>query len=184
MIISIPTIMRGVVTRIRNNEGNYNIGTYSNDAPYFNFGSHQYIANILDQKDKSPSHYNKLYPFVGLVLDIEENRKPRLNTYAELNLTIVLATGFNKKAELTNEQREQVSFKDVLYPLYEDLLVQMYNTNQFTIPEGSSGLDIPHKKYDLYYLGHQPENQNQWNRFVDAIELKITNLNLNNIGDC
>lgn len=184
MIVSIPTIMRNIVTRIRNNTGNYNIGTYTNDAPYFDFGSHQYIANILDQKEKSSSYYNKLYPFVGLILDIQEKRKPRLNTYAQLNLSIVLATGFDKKSGLTNEQREQSSFKDVLYPLYEDLLVQMYNSNQFIIGDGSSGLDIPHTKTDLYYLGSQPSNQNEWNRFVDAIELKITNLNLSNLENC
>ena len=184
MVVSIPTLIADIVTRIRINMGNYNVGTYSNDAPYFEFGSHQYIANVLDQKDNSPATYDKLYPFVGLVLDIPENRKPRLNVYAELNLSIVLATGFNKKAELTNSQREQSSFKDILYPLYEDLLVQMYNTNQFIIGEGSSGLDIPHTKTDLYFLGTQPSNQNEWNRFVDAIEIKITNLSLSNLENC
>lgn len=171
--------MRDIVTRIRNNTGSYNIGEYSNDAPYFNFGSHEYISNILNEKDKSEDHYDKLYPFIGLILDIRENRKPRLNTYAELPLNMVLAIGFDKTAGLTNEEREQSSFVDILYPLYEDLLVQMFHSNKFIISEGNSGLDIPHSKTDLYYYDSE-EGRNKWSRFVDAIELNINNLRFKN----
>jgi hypothetical protein len=182
-MISVPTVISNVITRIRANTGGTNVGTYTNEAPYFDFGNHAYIANVLDGKDKSSSHNNKLYPFIGLILDIDENRNIDLVSYADLDLNIVLATGFDKTAKLSNLERETSSFKNVLYPLYEDLLVQMWNSHYFRFAEGNSGLNIPHNKTDLYYYD-SVEGQNKWNRYVDAIELRFGNLKLNIETNC
>lgn len=177
-MISVPTIISDIVTRIRDNIENTNVGTYTNDAPYFDFGSHEYIANVLDSKDKSTSHNDKLYPFIGLILDISEDRNTDLISYADIDVNIILATGFDKKAGLSNAARETISFKNILYPLYEDLLIQIWNSNLFRFEEGNSGLNIPHNKTDLYYYDSE-EGSNKWNRWVDAIELRFSNLKLN-----
>lgn len=169
-MISVPTIISSVVQLIRDS------GEYLNDAPYFDFGHHDYISNVLDSKSKSVSHYDKIYPFIGLILDIEENRNPELNVYANLDLNIVLATGANAKE--SNSTRETSNFKNILYPLYEDFLIQMFNSNLFRFNNGSSGLNIPHTKTDLYFY-NSAEGRNKWNRYVDAIELRFSNLKLN-----
>ncbi len=169
-MISVPTKISDIVQLMRDN------GSYANDAPYFDFGHHEYISNLLSNKSKSASHYDKVFPFIALILDIPEDRNPDLVSHANIDLNIILATAANPKE--SNVTRETSNFINILYPLYEDFLNQMYDSHFFRIAEGNSGLYIPHNKTDLYFY-NSAEGSNKWNRYVDVIELRFTNLKLN-----
>lgn len=169
-MISIPTKIREIVQLVRNN------GSYSDDAPYFDFGHHTYISNLLKDKSKSSTYYNKVFPMIALVLDIQEDRNMDLISYADVSFNIVIATATD--TGMTNTEKETTIFKGILYPLYEALLTEMYNSHAFRIGEGNSGLYIPHTKTDMYFY-NSAEGHNKWNRYVDAIELQFRNLKLN-----
>lgn len=180
-MISVPTVISTIATRIRNNTGSTNVGTYATDAPFFDFGHHTYISNVLKDKSQSSSHAEKVFPFIALILDIPEDRNTDLLGYAEIDFNIVLATATNK--DLTNTEKETQIFNTILYPLYEDFLVQMFNSRYFRLELGDSGLYIPHKKTDMYFY-NSAEGHNKWNRFVDAIEIQFRNVKLNYEENC
>jgi hypothetical protein len=160
---SVPTIIKNVVDAVRDN------GSYSGDAPYYHFGHHTYISNIL--KDKAKAGQDS-FPLVALILDITQNMYPsNLSLETTMSFNIVLANATNP--EWTPEERELNNFKGVLYPLYEDLLNEMFKSHYFNI----SSNQIPHVRTDMYFYNTE-EGQNKWNRYVDAIELSFSDLEL------
>lgn len=173
-MISVPTKISDIVQLMRDN------GSYSNEAPYFDFGTHEYLSGILKDKSKSTSHYNKVFPFIALILDIPENNNG-VDYYAEISFNMIFATATNPKE--SNLTRETTIFKNILYPLLKDFLTQMWNSHFFKFDQGSNGLDISFAKTD-YYFYNSTEGSNKWNRYVDAIEIQFNNLKLNNEDTC
>jgi hypothetical protein len=141
------------------------------DALHFDFGNYIEIANKLSKKNRN----NQKYPLFALILDVKENKldEPIFMAY---DFKLIIA--YNTDDDYTSQQRRDNIFKPILQPLYRKFI------NELLLNKDSyfrfQNLYIDHSKYDRYYLGSENPNQNQFNDFVDAIELDIFNLKVNN----
>lgn len=167
-IRSVPSIVKSVVDMIRENE------SYENDAPYFDFGHHSYIATTLDLKSKSTSHQDKVWPFIGLILDIPQDMYPNDVSETDADLNIVIASPTNR--DMIPSEQESDIFIPILIPLYEYFLKWMYQSAYLNVRSEQ----IPHRRID-HYLYNAAEGQNKWNANVCAIELNFTGIEFKKI---
>lgn len=134
------------------------------------------IIKILAEFDQSGTQlkYNR-YPLIAVFQDFDEQP---VNGTMQGNLQIVIA--MQTKPEFTAAERTNVTFKPILYPLYELLLrkIKLHKSILATYT-------IDHTKYDRVFWGsisNADGTYNMFNDYLDAIELqnvKLTFLNNN-----
>lgn len=158
-------IIKDIVDDVRDDAG------LSNDAPYYLYGTFNYVANYLNELDKVPAGKAKQYPLIALIMPFTESNGKDQFIRSEVSLTI----GFivSSTDDYTNPQRYINSFS-ILYPLYELFLQKLIDSKRFNnIDEGL----IPYDKTDLLYWSST--NNNILNDKIDAIEVKNLELQLN-----
>lgn len=142
---------------------------------YYDYGHYQEVVKNLDEKDKSIVNKAK-YPLVWLVMDFEERMSSKSGAYAEVDLQLIIA--IDTSVTYTMQDRRDINFLPVLYPLYAELL------NQFSINKSfSNPYFMEHTKIDRPYWGVQSGlgngTANLFNDFIDAIQIKGLRLNVN-----
>ena len=147
---------------------------------FFDFGHYQEVTKNLTVKGKSISQKGERYPLVWLVMDFEERHGLNPDTYADVNLHLIIAMPTNNN--YTMEQRRDEVFVPKLYPIYQELLTQISKSKSFGMPKLEM---IEHTKIDRPYWGGQDSmgngTVNLFNDFIDAIEIKNLRLRIKQI---
>lgn len=145
------------------------------DAVHFDFGNFIELANKLSKKNR----HNQKYPLFALILDVKESELDE-PVYKSYDFKMIIA--YNTENDYTSQQRRDNVFKPILQPLYRKFINEiLLNRDHYFVIENKF---IDHDKYDRYYLGTENINQNQFNDFVDAIELDIRNLKITKDFKC
>lgn len=141
----------------------------------YQYGHYNELMETLFQYDQSPDDRVKKYPLVWLRTDFRERRGQQGGIYAEvfLNLCIMHHTTQTYKST----ERKAKVFEPVLYPIYYELLNQLYKHHLVFVQSDEM---ISHDKYDRYYWGNT--KQGKTNDFVDAIELDNLQLKISYIN--
>ena len=147
----------------------------------FQFGDWPQIARIMETLSKSQYTESTKYPLVALFTPFEED-KTDPNYYAKSFVNIMIAT--RSLPDYTNEQRLEVSYKGLLYPVYEAIFDEIKKDRSFDF--GYDGI-VKHKYSDnMRYGSHGVYGSDGKRPFADyfdgidisGLELKIKN-NLN-----
>lgn len=128
------------------------------------------VIETLHQQDQDPNQRKEKYPLIILIQDFTEQRSgDAQNPYPEI--TLRLAICYHTLSEYKDATRYEKTFKPVLYPIYEELINQMFLSNGFFVNDPYS---IVHTKKDRPYWGREEIYANSANKlddYIDAIEL-------------
>ena len=113
----------------------------------FLFGEWVQIARVMDILGKSRITESGKWPLVALFTPFEE-MKDNPDYYCTASVDLMIAT--RTLSDYTNEQRLEVSYKDVLYPLYEHLIKGLSMDSRLDF--GYNGL-VPHRYADNMRYG-------------------------------
>lgn len=118
-MISIVEIFREISKRTSENVG-YKIN--------YLFGDWSQIAKGMDILSKHRITEKEKYPLLALFTPIIEE-KTDYRYYCTASLSMMIAT--RTLSDYTNEQRLDISYKKLLYPVYEALLKEIKNEKRF-----------------------------------------------------
>lgn len=132
------------------------------------------MAETLTELSKSPATNGLRYPLIAVLTDVIVNRDKQ-EYYGRTSLRVLIATESNKNYRA--DEREELSFKPVLLPLYYQFLEQIRKCGHFVINYDEG---IPHEYTKRLYWGHNglfgQSTDIDFKDYVDCIE--ITNLQL------
>jgi hypothetical protein len=146
---------------------------------HFMSGNLLEISNRLTEMTNSPNPLisNGKYPLVALFKDITEDiiqgDKGLESTFdAKLGI-FTLSTQTDR-----HDQRRDKNFIPILIPILEKMIDVISRSTQFGMPDIKS---MRLKATNCYFYGSTLNNKNQFNDFVDAIEIERISLNIKNI---
>lgn len=136
------------------NEPNENINTYNNIT--YNYGTWNQIQNKYKKDEEIEK---QTFPSIALIQGFDEDiSKGKVST--ELRVLIMCTTN----AEWNVEDKYNLSFTNVLYPIYNDFMIEFETI--FTI-NGSV------RKRDIVGFGSSTNKNNKTSLRVDAIDITI-----------
>lgn len=173
--ILIQDVMRNVVAKV-NTALLARLQAYDSaiTAVHFEFGTGLEIIETLQQlTDIDP--FSK-YPLVALFLDVDETMSNEIGIYSEIpKLRMAIVTGTEQTYKAA--QRDEVTFKPILIPIYQELVYQMGLSCAFMTPyEG-----LEHDMTRNYYWGRNGlygKDGNIFNDKCDAIEITFRDLKI------
>ena len=138
----------------------------------FVWGDSAYIREYLLSLKKSSSTAAYRFPVIGLYSPFDERKN---NGVVSASVNLILAV--NTLVGYTNEQRMEVSFENVLRPLYSDFMKAL---------EGSKSFNVPYKGFDHTYVenfsfgkrGALDVDGKEIDEKIDVIEIKNLDLTL------
>jgi hypothetical protein len=151
----------------------------SKQTCYFSYGHYADVIKELKQKDESISLKGNKYPLIWLVMDFTERKGKSIAEQCELpNLQLLIATPTDINQSVID--RINNNFKPILYPIYNELMLQIANSGYFTQSVVSK---IEHDKIDRPYWGGGGNDgsngsANLFNDYIDAIQIRSMTLNL------
>lgn len=137
--------------------------------PFYDYGHIIDIMNKLTIKDGNAINKYQKYPLIALILDIEENHDKGINYIYEFAPRIIILDTTDKN--YTSQERYINVFKITLYPIYENLIKNIKDYQNFDF---KPTMLLPHKKYDRVFWGNESANGNTatiLNDYLDGIDL-------------
>lgn len=143
------------------------------DNVFYDFGNYIEITNKLSKENKR----NLKYPLFALILDVKENSDNNKIVYKSCDFKMIIA--YNTEKNYTSQERKENIFKPILHKLYKKLIdtIILNENGDFVISDNF----VNNNKTDLYFMGSQSPNQNQFNDYVDAIEIEFRGLRLRKV---
>lgn len=132
---------------------------------YYFFGHLREITTRFQELTNSTTDKDKMFPCVVLFTDIPVRQNQPPGTYGTASLNLIIAN-FTQQ-NYTAQQRLDNNFKPVLYPIKKEFFRQMERHLQFTYPN-----EISYTEIDRYYYGATVDSKNQFNDFIDCIEIQ------------
>lgn len=130
---------------------------------------------LIERSQGSESFKFRRYPLVALFLDIPNN-KGRVGTGGKVTLQMIIL--YHTTAERYVEDRMELVFKPILYPIYNELLLQIRDSGYFLVYDVDS---ISHTAIERPHWGDPGLYGNSGYLFgecLDGIELKNLELTL------
>lgn len=146
-------------------------------AVHYQHGHPKEIIETLMQLDKSSTMQFDKYPLVALFQDFPEVHTGQVGFDSEVTLHIVIVN--STKADYKADERYELNFKPILYPIYYELLKQFNFSKRFSTYGVST---ISHTKIDRLYWGKEGLYGNDGNIFndrLDCIEIRDLKLKVN-----
>lgn len=144
----------------------------------FVYGKSIQILNRLQQISNDPSKTKKKYPLFALFMPFPEQMGG--DYYATVVFPkIVFAVAANSTD--APELRYNKSFRNILYPIYEEFKNQIVRSPYIVIENPDY---IPHKKLDNPGSPPPDEKGKQFNDYVDAIEIYNIELTFQKNNSC
>lgn len=147
------------------------------DVPVnFVWGDSSYIREYLLTLKGSSYTAPYRFPLIGLYSPFDENHQ---NGVVSASVNLILAV--NTLTEYTNEQRLDVSFKEVLRPLYDAFFKALENSREFDIPYNG----FNHTYVENFSFGNRGAldvDGQEIDEKIDAIEIKNLNLTLKKVN--
>lgn len=144
---------------------------------HYEHGHPKEIIETLAQKDKSQAGRFDKYPVVALFQDFPERNGEETGIQSEAVLHMIIASA--TKPDYKARDRYEYNFRPVLYPIYVELMRQIYLHRAFMV----KGPDqIRHTKIDRLYWGREGlwgNKGNIFNDWIDCIEIRDMRLRIN-----
>lgn len=137
---------------------------------FFKHGHPLEIIAELQLLAKGPNSKDLRYPLVALFRDFPERKGTTVGVYAEARVNMIIAT--RTEPNYFTDQRKEVSFKPILYPILTEFMNQLYLSGKF-FNEGIDTLD--YTQIDHYFWGRQEiygAAANIFKDWIDCIEIK------------
>lgn len=151
------------------------VATQLGQSVRFDFGHYGDVCQNIKFKDESITMKADKYPLIWLVMDFEERRGRNPADYADLSSAMIIIA-VDTQPTYTMQERRDISYLPVLYPIYDSLLTQISKSRAFGMP---SKLNIVHTKIDRpYWNGGEPGGKNMFNDYIDAIQIKGLSLSV------
>ena len=151
---------------------------YGEELNYI-FGNDEYIKEMLDTYSRGECVTK--FPLVALFCPISETRgEIGIATSAKINL--IIAVGTSK--ELSNEEREEESFKKILRPIYDCLLECMKEDRRFDF--GYKPI-IKHEYSENYSYGRYgafTSSNEELSEPIDAIDIRNLEIKIRTLNTC
>lgn len=133
---------------------------------HFRHGHMLEVANIVQQMVKDPD-IDKRYPIIALQHDFEQDPVPFKGTELKgLKLYIITLS----RPEYIAEQRKELIFKPILYPIRDILIEQIARSGYFEQQSVEDVLEVI-TLTDRYYWGSSSVMGNTANIFLDWVAL-------------
>lgn len=148
----------------------------------YQYGHRLELIETLSQMSSSKTEKYQKYPLVYLMQDFAERLGAEPGIYADVTITIIIAHGTQMAYKMG--QRMEKVFKPVLYPIFQELLVQLAKHPQVHVQSPES---IEFTKWDRSQWGKQAIGGNagtKVNDFVDCIELQDIRLKIKYPSAC
>lgn len=147
--------------------------TVENPELNYIFGNSVYIKDMLDNYSKG--NVGK-FPLVALFTPVRENKG--LSGYeSSVKLNILIACSSTK--DYTNEEREELSFENILRPIYTRLIEVI--KDDVRIDSGYGG-QVPHEYSENYSYGRYgayTESGEEVSEPIDAINIRSLDIKIN-----
>jgi hypothetical protein len=140
----------------------------------FYFGHAKDIQRTISELTKQPTRNNNKFPMLALFIDYTEKR----GEYDGLlfSTTVNPALIIDSQKHWGPDNRLTYSFKQTLYPLYDEFIDKAIKSGLFELSENS---ELIHDKTDRYYYSaDDAKTQNTLAIVADAIEINNIQLNL------
>ena len=145
------------------------------------YGDWDYISNILTRWNGSPETAALKYPIICLYSPYPEKRQLE-GKWVRSDVTLEMLILCNTQKDYLNEERDAITFGEVLRPVYEEFIRQLMK--DASVVKNYAG--YPSHTYTENYrygrLGVLTSDNRPFRDFIDAIEL--TNLSLTFKENC
>ena len=143
------------------------------------FGNAEYVKEQLDVYSQDPT-IPKL-PLIALFCPVEEKRgEVGYVSAATINLIIACST----TRELTNEQREEASFKQILRPIYNHFLNALKSDDRFDFGYKPIIKHVYSENYSYGRYGAYTPNQQAVSEPIDAIDIRNLEIKIKEFNTC
>lgn len=165
-MMSVNEIMREIVRRTSEGCGRH---------VSFLFGDWDYISDTLKAWGKSQATAKGKFPIVCLYSPYTEDR-----TGDSPSVSLSLLIAVNTRKDMENEERENVSFKLVLRPIYRELMSRLKKASDLIEPPyGINARTVPHMYTENYRYGRKGVRSGDGTPFCDYIDaIEITDLRI------
>lgn len=145
------------------------------DCPTINyiFGNSQYVKDRLDELSKTASGNNVKFPLIALMCPFNEQRNsPDYHSKAKVRILIAFAT----KQQYSNEQRLELSFRNILRPIYNRFMQALREDGRFDFGYNDT---IAHEYSENYSYGRYGAHTGTGEEVSEPIDaINISNLEL------
>ena len=176
-MISLVDIFKDISARVGIRLGK-NIGGAPIPINYL-FGDWHQISKAMEVISKSRYTEKDRYPLLALFTPFKEIRD-NSNFYCTATVDILLAT--RTLSDYSNEQRQEVSFKGLLYPLYDILIDEITKEKRFDT--GSKSF-VKHSKSDNMRYGSRgvygSDGKTPFKDLFDGIDISDMELKIKNV---
>jgi hypothetical protein len=139
------------------------------------YGDWDYISNILTRWNGSPETAALKYPIICLYSPYQESRSvesAKERSTANLELLILC----NTQKNYLNEERDAITFGEVLRPIYQEFIGQLMKDRRIVRNYSGMPTHTYTENYRYGRLGVLTSENRPFRDFIDAIE--ISNLSL------
>lgn len=145
---------------------------------YFDYGHYDAVNKNLVNKDGSITMKDQKYPLVWLITPFETRTNSRQDYACELSgLDILVLT--NTGENISIPDRIENYFKPILWPIVQELKVQMVESGFFQLLDPGA---IPYDyEKNWYYQGSVNGKTNLFNAYIDAVQIKNLRLKVNDL---
>lgn len=153
----------------------YKGGVKAMNCPTINytFGNSMYVKEKLDTLSKTPKGNDIKFPLIALFCPFNEDRKSEdYHTKAKVRVLIACASNH----EWSNEERLEVSFKNILRPIYHRFLEALQDDKRLDFGYNSQVTHEYSENYSYGRYGAVTSSGETVTDFIDAIN--ISNLEL------
>lgn len=149
--------------------------SYAVSCPEINykFGNGRYIKECLDELSKTGEGSNKKLPMIALFLPFQEKRdSPDYFSKATVNVLIACST----MRGWSNEERQTISFQNILRPIYKSLLEALKADGRLDFGYNEV---VKHQYSENYSYGRYGAHDGSGEAVSEPIDaINITNLEL------
>jgi hypothetical protein len=163
-----PDVLKDIVTNV---SGYFNALTENPFPVFFEKGFGPPVGSHLKKHDQ-------VFPLVWLSFPFSEG----MGDMSIWNISCSIHILHSTKKDYTQQQREDITFKPVLIPVYEKLLEYIHQSKYF---ETQSVEKISHTRFIRPYWGGTEDNKtgvtNLWKQTVDCISMEEVELRMRHI---
>lgn len=149
------------------------------------YGDWDYISNILTRWNGSPETAALKYPIICLYSPYQESRSvesAKERSTANLELLILC----NTQKNYLNEERDAITFGEVLRPIYQEFIGQLMKDRRIVRNYSGMPTHTYTENYRYGRLGVLTSENRPFRDFIDAIEISNLSLTFKDIenGNC
>lgn len=153
--------------------------TIQNPKLNYIFGNSQYIKDELDTYSKSHSKSQDKFPLIALFCPVSEERNSR-DYFTKAKVSLIIACSSRK--DWSNEERRTTSFRNILRPIYNRLLVVLLEDERFDWDFDDIIKHSYSENYSYGRYGAYTDSGEAVSEPIDAINIRSMEIKINNLN--